>query len=193
MEQEADARECSFTPTKQTQQAPKSPFMWNCNSIEHWQCNNQVCLLWSRPPVTLCLHITDVKPGRKLSRNLEDAIFVYGKATSVDNVVHPLFVASVVASITRPYVPAWTKVILNDAILVIFRYQASSRTVPEIPMQYVHGFTDTNTPANGKAVALWSSRLSMPSCLCGGEGYYGYRKSTHICDQQSQAHPSTAN
>ena len=47
-----------------------------------------------------------LKPGRKLSRNLEDAIFVYEKATSIDNVTHPPFVASVVASITCLYVPA---------------------------------------------------------------------------------------
>ena len=40
VQQEIDAREHYFAPAQQTQQPLKPPSIWNCNSIEHWKCNN---------------------------------------------------------------------------------------------------------------------------------------------------------
>ena len=88
MKQEVDARECSFTPTQQTQQPPKNPPP--CGTATALNTDNATinCAFCDQDHQSHSrLQVTDVKARKELSGNLKDAIFVHGKATSIDNVI----------------------------------------------------------------------------------------------------------
>ena len=102
-----------------------------------------------------------LKPERKFSGNLEDATCVYKRDTSVDNVIHLLFVTSVAACTTPAYAPTQTQVMLNHPNLLILIHTSSLSPDSHPTRNTSTIYVDAHTP-----ILLQTERLNFCDTKC---------------------------
>ena len=178
MEQKVDAKERSFASTQQAQQLPKHPPSRGTATALNTETATIKCAFcdqdhWSHS----CSVVTDVKARKDTLRKSGRCYLCLRKGHLVRQCRS--------SSVCRKYG--------SKHHSSIYTRPNPSDTEPPNPnnpctpsqQQNSHSTRNTNTMYVNAQMPILLQTAKL--CLCGDEGYHGYRKSTHLCDQQSQA------